>query len=130
MKLANSYWADNMTQPVLFAKALTTALNAGAYDLALEVGAHPALKGPATSTIQDVVGKDMPYFGILSRGMNSLETSAIGLGYLWAHLGKPSIDLNAYECALSGEDKSYAVIKGPRQGYSTYGESPRYSPTS
>ena len=48
MKLADTYWAENMTQPVLFAEALNSALAAGSYDLALEVGAHPALKGPAT----------------------------------------------------------------------------------
>ncbi|KAK4232439.1 polyketide synthase [Podospora fimiseda] len=64
--LSNQYWVDNMCNAVLFEGALARAeLETGPFDLAIEVGPHPALKGPATSTIGDV-----PYTGLLSRDLN------------------------------------------------------------
>lgn len=55
--LGGSYWASNLVRPVRFAEALqllhrgsTDGEVAGAFDLAIEVGPHPALKGPATQT--------------------------------------------------------------------------------
>jgi acyl transferase domain-containing protein len=112
MDLAGTYWAENMTQPVLFAEALTTALQQHSFDLALEIGAHPALKGPATQTIQAVLQKDIPYTGILARGTSALETSATGLGFLWSHLEKTGNNLDNYERALTSRGDQYGVVKG------------------
>jgi len=112
MQLADIYWAENMTKPVLFSEALGTALLAGTFDLALEVGASPALKGPATQTIQDTLEKELPYSGILMRGSSAVEASATGLGFLWSHLDKNSINLDAYERAMTSNKDSLSVVKG------------------
>ncbi|ORY02745.1 putative polyketide synthase [Clohesyomyces aquaticus] len=112
MELSDTYWAENMTKPVLFCEALSTALAAGSYDVVLEIGAHPALKGPATQTIQEVLEKEIPYSGVLSRGTSAIGASATALGFLWQHLDKASIDLDAYEGAMNGDKRKFSVIKG------------------
>jgi acyl transferase domain-containing protein len=112
MELADTYWAENMTKPVLFTEALGTALAASTYDLVLEVGAHPALKGPATQTIQEILERAIPYSGVLARGINAVEASATGLGFLWSHFDKSNISLDAYERAMTGDDRQFSVIKG------------------
>lgn len=111
--LSDVYWAENMTKPVLFSQALTAALSAGsAFDVALEVGSHPALKGPADQTIQDVLQKQLPYHGTLSRGSDAIGAASQCLGFLWSHLGKVSIDLNGYELAVSGtQQQCLKVVK-------------------
>lgn len=112
MELADTYWAENMTKPVLFAEALSTALGAGNFDLALEVGASPALKGPATQTIQDTLEKEIPYSGILARGSCAIEASATGFGFLWSHLDKTSVTLDAYERGMTSNGDKFSVVKG------------------
>ncbi|KAJ5113444.1 hypothetical protein N7456_001978 [Penicillium angulare] len=112
MALADEYWAENMTKPVLFSEALVNALAAGSYDLALEVGSHPALKGPATQTIQDVLGTQIPYHGILERGTNAIEASMSGFGFLWSYLDRENINLDAYERAMTGDESRFTVVKG------------------
>ncbi|KAI5865338.1 putative polyketide synthase [Durotheca rogersii] len=111
MDLAGNYWADNMTRPVLFCEALTTALAAGPYDLALEVGAHPALKGPAAQTIQQVSEKDIPYQGTLERGTSAVSAMSAALGFLWSYLDKSQFRLDRYESALAGE-RQFTLVKG------------------
>lgn len=56
-----------MARPVKFCQALKAALEAGGYQVAIEVGPHPALKVPAIQTIQEVLGKTIPYYGALKR---------------------------------------------------------------
>lgn len=44
--LSDLYWRDNMVKPVLFSQAIEAAVaDQGSFDLVLEIGAHPALKG-------------------------------------------------------------------------------------
>ena len=112
MELADTYWAENMTQPVLFTEALSSALAAGSYDVALEVGAHPALKGPAIQTIQDFLEKEIPYHGLLARGTSAVEASMTGLGFLWSYLDRASLNLDTYERAMTGDGHRYTVVKG------------------
>ncbi|KAH7324402.1 polyketide synthase PksF [Stachybotrys elegans] len=100
--LSDVYWAENMTRPVLFSQAITTALLSGtAFDVAIEVGPHAALKGPASQTIQEVLQKEIPYTGTLARGNSSVRSMASCLGFLWTRLDKQSIDLEAYSNAAS-----------------------------
>ncbi|KAK0612275.1 thiolase-like protein [Bombardia bombarda] len=82
--LEGQYWVDNMTQAVLFSQALARALNEDQYfDLALEVGPHPALKGPSNETIKMLTGLSLPYSGVMKRGQNAVESFADALGLLW-----------------------------------------------
>lgn len=101
-KLTSQYWADNMCNAVLFAGALDRALKeAGSFDLAMEVGPHPALKGPAMATLGDT-GTAVPYTGLLSRGRSDVESLAAGLGFTWTHLGSGSVNFSAVQRLLSG----------------------------
>ncbi len=61
--LSSQYWVDNMTQAVLFAPAVAASTSSGPFDLALEVGPNPSLKSPALDTIEQVLGRRIPYTG-------------------------------------------------------------------
>lgn len=97
--LDSTYWMKNMLQPVLFSQALTQALaESGAPAIAMEVGPHPALKGPATATIEEVLGGEAatPYTGTLSRGGDDVEALAECLGFLWTRFGPSIPDFKTY----------------------------------
>jgi hypothetical protein len=57
---------------VLFSHAITSAIQKEHFDLALEIGPHPALKGPATESIKDVLGSGLHYQGVLERNLTYL----------------------------------------------------------
>lgn len=91
--LKAAYWVDNMTNTVLFSHAVKHAMEVfESFDVGLEVGPHPALKGPATQTMQEKSGKDISYFGTLARGKNDTEALAAALGSLWTHLGPSGVN--------------------------------------
>ena len=112
--LGDTYWAENMTKSVLFSQALGSALDADSYALALEVGPHPALKAPATQTMKDVLGKELPYHGVLSRGSSAIDAYSAALGFLWSYLDKTSVDLDRYERAMIGVgiEHHFRLVKG------------------
>ena len=97
-ELRDVYWVKNMTQPVLFSQAVTNAfVESVQFGVALEVGPHPALKGPATQTIQHVTTEVIPYSGLLARGVNDVAAFANALGFVWTYLGKSVVDFNNYD---------------------------------
>lgn len=104
--LDGEYWMMNMLQPVLFSQALTAALDESTPAIALEVGPHPGLKGPAASTIEEVVGASVPYAGTLSRGADDVEAFATCLGFLWTVFGPTIPNFAAYSELFSSEKKS------------------------
>ncbi|KAM0334359.1 hypothetical protein ACHAQA_001385 [Verticillium albo-atrum] len=120
--LDGAYWAANMEKPVRFAEALQLLLRggqdgeAGVYDLAIEVGPHPALKGPASQTIQEfAVSESIPYTGVLARGANSVEAFSTALGYIWKTFGDSTVDFAAYDCFANGNQAAtsrFAHVKG------------------
>ncbi|KAF4952472.1 hypothetical protein FGADI_6706 [Fusarium gaditjirri] len=82
--LKGQYWVDNMTNTVLFSQAVQRAVNEDhVFDFALEVGPHPALKGPATETINNMTGTALPYSGVLKRGQHDAEAFFEAMGLLW-----------------------------------------------
>lgn len=111
-----TYWADNMKMPVLFYQGLQRVLAANAFDLVLEVGPHFALKGPATQTISEVLGRDIPYESVLVRGRDSVEALSGSLGFVWKHEGpsqqSQQINLDSFEAAATGVTGGYEVVKG------------------
>ncbi|KAL8986722.1 MAG: hypothetical protein Q9177_004009, partial [Variospora cf. flavescens] len=99
--LHNVYWRDNMTDAVLFSDAVKNAVASDPQlTLALEVGPHPALQGPATQNISDVRSAALPYCGVLSRGKGDVQVFADYLGFIWTHLGGQSVDFGSYGKAM------------------------------
>ncbi|KAL8704420.1 MAG: hypothetical protein Q9201_002411 [Fulgogasparrea decipioides] len=110
-RLSDTYWMNNLVRPVLFSQAVTFALSEkGPFHQLLEIGPHPALKGPVMQTIEEVAGEKVPYSSCLSRGKNSVEALAEGLGRLWVDQASDMLDLNGYESYISGLT-DYQLIK-------------------
>ncbi|KAI0479863.1 hypothetical protein F4859DRAFT_529997 [Xylaria cf. heliscus] len=112
--LGGQYWADNQANTVLFTQALECAIGAsGPFDMGVEVGPHPALKKPALETISNVMGSDIPYTGLLSRGKNDIEAFASGLGSLWLSLGEGVVDFDAFDKATHAANmRPPKLVKG------------------
>ncbi|KEY71796.1 hypothetical protein S7711_06548 [Stachybotrys chartarum IBT 7711] len=107
--LKDTYWVRNLLNPVLFKQAVEKAwVECGPFDMAVEVGPHAALKGPALQTIQELTGQTIPYTGLLHRGANDLTSLADGLGYVSCNLGKGAVDFHSFEVFLSGRS-NFAV---------------------
>lgn len=101
--LSGQYWADNMVRPVLFQQAVGAAVAGGVVDLAVEVGPHAALKGPAMQTIQEVQKDTVPYTGVIHRAKNDVEAVADALGFIWSQFsGHGLVDFGAFDALVSG----------------------------
>ncbi|KAL4954420.1 hypothetical protein BDW69DRAFT_183550 [Aspergillus filifer] len=95
--LKETYWGDNMANTVLFSQAVQAATqNHGPFTAGLEVGPHPALKGPVTQTTKEETGLTLPYTGSLARFGNDVEALSAALGFLWKELGADSVDLRQF----------------------------------
>ncbi|KAI0855451.1 putative polyketide synthase [Xylaria cubensis] len=87
-QICGSYWKDNLLEPVMFSQALESALEAvGAPALMLEVGAHPALKGPAIMVAEEKTGAAVPYSGVLARGSHDAQKFSDAIGAVWENVG-------------------------------------------
>ncbi|RAL03665.1 uncharacterized protein BO80DRAFT_400692 [Aspergillus ibericus CBS 121593] len=107
------YWRDNMTNSVLFCDAVRNAVASDPQlSLAIEVGPHPALKGPAVQNISDVRPSPLPYTGLLSRGKDDVEALSDGLGFIWTHTGGSGVDLQSFEKAVSGRTSQPKLVVG------------------
>lgn len=107
---AATYWADNMTRPVLFAQGVERAISSSECDLVLEIGPHPALKGPASQILQEILGRSVPYSGMLSRGANACEAVSDSMGFLWSYLDRTTVNVVNYEEHMSNSS-SFSVLK-------------------
>lgn len=95
--LTPEYWKQNLVAPVLFSQALEALLiEHSLMDVAIEVGPHPALKGPSLSVIEGSVGLQLPYTGCMKRGGNDLDSFADALGYIWEQFGIEGIDVDGF----------------------------------
>ncbi|QKX61835.1 uncharacterized protein TRUGW13939_08991 [Talaromyces rugulosus] len=111
--LTNEYWIENMVRPVLFSQAVQTAVRiVGEPDLVIEVGPHPALKGPAKQVLADTLtdGNDIPYIGVSARGTGGIEALASAIGDIWGYLGPSSVDISRYT-RLFGSSQHFKLIK-------------------
>lgn len=98
----SDYWHRNTIGCVFFSQALEHALGLSDFDIAVEVGAHPALKGPALQVIESVLGRTIPYTGLLSRNVDDTKAFSDGLGFIWANTNPPVVDFAAYDRFVSG----------------------------
>ncbi|KAL8383428.1 hypothetical protein RB595_006943 [Gaeumannomyces hyphopodioides] len=100
------YWVDNLLSPVMFSQAVEEAMPLGPFDAAIEVGPHPALRGPVRDTIQSLnLGPNvagLPYTGLLQRNTSAIQSISAALGYLWSSVDGLNIDFDQYERALGG----------------------------
>lgn len=111
MGLNDDYWGASVARSVQFYQALKIILENDEYQAAIEVGPHPALKGPASQTIQEL-GKSIPYYGVLSRGSDATVAFASSLGSLWCRLGGQQLDLTGYEKTVNNIKSPLRVLKG------------------
>lgn len=103
--LHDTYWAANMRSPVLFSQAVARAISdQGCFDIALEVGPHPALKGPSTQLFKQITGINIPYYGLLQRGDNDALVFAGTIGKIWTHFSAPCVKFDAYRIAFQGQE--------------------------
>ncbi|KAI0106406.1 hypothetical protein GGR51DRAFT_517601 [Nemania sp. FL0031] len=109
--LKGSYWDINMVKPVLFKQAVDSVCASTDLDLIIELGPHPALRGPTLQTTTNRLQYAVPYTGLFYRGSSSIVSFADGLGYAWTHLGKGTINLQNYDQIVS-ENASSNLVKG------------------
>ncbi|KAK1991122.1 beta-ketoacyl synthase domain-containing protein [Colletotrichum falcatum] len=95
-ELRGSYWRDNMVKAVSFHEAIGLALaSQGPFDSAVEIGPHPALKGPVQQTVKAVTGGALSYSGLLDRTKDDRRAFAEFLGFTWSYYGTGAIDWRA-----------------------------------
>ncbi|KAK7750074.1 putative Hybrid PKS-NRPS biosynthetic cluster [Diatrype stigma] len=83
----DTYWVENMEKTVLLSQALERAVQESKrFDLVLEVGPHPALRGPVTDALKTLTGVDLPYSGTLKRGEDDMNAFSDALGFIWKNL--------------------------------------------
>ncbi|GAB1211417.1 hypothetical protein ATERTT37_000531 [Aspergillus terreus] len=105
------YWAENLVSPVLFSQALSAAMSATNPSLIVEVGPHPALKGPALQTLSGITPAEIPYIGVSVRNNSAIESMATAIGAFWAHLGPQAINPRGY-LALFQPNTKPSVVRG------------------
>ncbi|KAL9106182.1 MAG: hypothetical protein Q9227_008774 [Pyrenula ochraceoflavens] len=101
-ELGGAYWRDNLLRPVLFSQALEAAIACiDTPSLALEVGPHPALQGPASTTLTEKCGDNVPYYGVLERGSDDIEAMSQALGCIWCHIGLSAANIGEFDALFS-----------------------------
>lgn len=112
--LEAEYWKDNMVQTVLFHEALSSALKEhGPFSFTIEVGPHPALKGPTTQTIKAVNGSAIPYTGVLDRKKDDRVAFAEFIGSLWTEFGPSALQLRPYVESSTRPDLVHRHLEEP-----------------
>ncbi|KAJ6076084.1 Type I Polyketide synthases (Type I PKS) [Penicillium canescens] len=98
-ELDNEYWCKNMLQSVRFSEALAATLeNEPQFDALVEIGPHPALRGPCLQTISEMKPEDaeMPYIPVSQRELGGVESLSLAVGLFWAHLGATSVNIPSF----------------------------------
>lgn len=106
-----TYWDRNLVSPVKFMQAVQRATQLGQYDLAIEVGPHPALKGPLEEMLRDQ-NITLPYTGVLQRNTEAVQSFSNALGLCWMHLDTLDMDIENYESTMSGTNNKPRFIAG------------------
>ncbi|KAF4963991.1 hypothetical protein FSARC_8041 [Fusarium sarcochroum] len=99
--LKGQYWVDNMVRTVLFSQAIESSIwHGGPYDLIMEVGPHPALKGPTEQTMKASYGSVPVYTGVLDRKKTDDVSFSAAIGVTWAQLGPAFVNFTGYRDAF------------------------------
>ena len=112
-RLKSSYWIDNMTQPVLFYEAVQQAVQKSQqFGCVVEVGPHPALKGPTAQILKDTKVKSLPYASLLDRTKDDSIAFSDFLGFMWTNFGPSSVDIRAFVQHSSQPGLVYSRLDG------------------
>ncbi|KAL4795761.1 putative hybrid NRPS/PKS enzyme [Aspergillus venezuelensis] len=98
--LVDQYWALNLT------------LQNARPDLAIEIGPHPSLKGPASKVIRDSINEEIPYTGVLKRKCDDTDAVSAALGYTWSVIGSKHVNFTEYDNFISGGQRSTRIHGG------------------
>lgn len=104
------YWVKNMVSPVQFSAALIETMRSHDLDVFVEVGPHPALKGPAMDTLAVLGKNDIVYFGTLFRNKPTFDSllNTVG-GMISAGLQVLTDAVNSMEC-MNGRKATGKVL--------------------
>ena len=84
-ELTCSYWVKNMTSTVRFSAALEKCMNESPLDTAfIELGPHPALRGPALEVLRTLGRDNAGHFQTCTRGEDDLESLLHSAGSMLA----------------------------------------------
>ncbi|KAF7596241.1 hypothetical protein BBP40_002774 [Aspergillus hancockii] len=110
--LRGPYWVQNMVNTVLFSQAVKSSIwHGGPFDLAIEVGPHPALKGPTEQTLKSAFGTAPFYTGVLNREESDVQAFSAALGFCWSHLGPAFVDFEGYRSAFGRRLPGPEILK-------------------
>ncbi|KAK0609806.1 Fusarin C synthetase [Lasiodiplodia hormozganensis] len=99
-KCTPTYWKDNMTSTVRFSAAVSDLMLQENVDALVEIGPHPALKGPVADTLADLGTTGIPYFSSCFRGKPDMVALLESAGNMMnANLPVQASRLNANEVA-------------------------------
>jgi acyl transferase domain-containing protein len=91
--LGAMYYVKNLTSPVRFSDAIYdlvrpmkdgTRADQNTVDLLVEIGPHSALQGPATQSLKARKVEGIPYYSMLTRNQNAVDTALNLAGSLYA----------------------------------------------
>ncbi|XMA10253.1 hypothetical protein WAI453_003044 [Rhynchosporium graminicola] len=106
------YFSANLVSPVLFGPAVETVVFEYApFHVAIEIGPHPALRGPCLDTIERCAGKKIPYFGCMQRGTDDLDAFSRALGSLYEVFGSRIVDIEGLNEQLSPDTPLQSLAK-------------------
>ncbi|KAJ4163171.1 hypothetical protein LMH87_004915 [Akanthomyces muscarius] len=109
--LKGTYWVQNMVQPVLFQQAVKSSIwHGGPFDLGVEVGPHPALKGPTEQTLKSAFGSAPAYTGVLKRGGNDVQELFSAIGNYWAQLGPSFVEFEGLRKSFASAPPNPSVL--------------------
>ncbi|KAL3485020.1 hypothetical protein BJX62DRAFT_243351 [Aspergillus germanicus] len=106
-----AYWRANLASPVRFSEAVTTlaAQTSARPDVLVEIGPHPALKGPTGQTLS-AANLSLPYLASLTRQKDDQLSLLHLAGSLFGH--NASIDLAAVNAVSSIKGSCLTHVQG------------------
>jgi acyl transferase domain-containing protein len=107
------YWVKNMVQTVLFCPAIQSAVQIGGnFDLSIEIGPNPTLRGPTQQTLELAQGAAPPHIGTLKRNANDVESLGETMGTIWCHLGVAHVNFDGFRRTFaSSKPKTIKLLK-------------------
>lgn len=107
-----------MIRPVLFSQAVERATSAQPFDIAIEIGAHPALRGPTMETLSKTTSASVPYLATLIRGENNVKSLSTTLGFVWERRRPSGVDFDSYRRAWYDDNYSSPSLVKDLPSYS------------